>query len=190
LGFIILGSLQSVLLAFVVKVDVGYRAVFLASTTLQIFATIVLAVLSYREHRNTIRPSFLISTYLFVTCVLDAARARTQALIPGHGQDIIAAMLISSLVVKLVMFFVETKEKQSILFADHADASSELRSSLLSRVLFLWLNPLLMSGFRSVMHDFDLPSIYEKLSSETLNARVESRWSSSEFRIPLLRYSI
>ncbi|KAI4600498.1 hypothetical protein KJ359_000853 [Pestalotiopsis sp. 9143b] len=179
LGFILLGSLQSVLLAFVAKVDVGYRAVFLASTTLQICATIILAVLSYWEHRNTVRPSFLVTTYLFITCILDAARARTQALIPGHGQNIIAAMLVAGLVVKVIMFFVETKEKQNILFPEHSGISQESRSSILSRALFLWLNPLLMSGFRSVLHDKELPTIYEKLSSEGLNARVDSRFQKS-----------
>lgn len=179
LGFIILGSLQSVLLAFAAKVDVGYRAVFLASTTLQICATIILAVLSYWEQRNTVRPSFLITTYLFVTCILDAARARTQALIPGHGQNIIAAMLVAGLGVKVIMFFIETKEKQKLLFPEHSDVSQESRSSILSRALFLWLNPLLMSGFRSVLHDNELPTIYEKLSSEALNARVDSRFQKS-----------
>lgn len=180
MGFIILGSLQSVLLAFAAKVDVGYRAVFLASTTLQICATIILAVLSYWEQRNTVRPSFLITTYLFVTCILDAARARTQALIPGHGQNIIAAMLVAGLGVKVIMFFIETKEKQKLLFPEHSDVSQESRSSILSRALFLWLNPLLMSGFRSVLHDNELPTIYEKLSSEALNARVDSRFQKSK----------
>ncbi len=156
-----------------------YRAVLVASTTLQLCAAITLGLLSYWEHRNTIRPSILISTYLIFTCILDAARARTQALIPGQTK--VASILIATVAVKVLVLVIETREKTYILLPEYSESSSELRSSILSRAFFLWLNPLLFMGFRGVISSQDLPPISEKLSSETLAGRVQSNWVRSEF---------
>jgi ATP-binding cassette, subfamily C (CFTR/MRP), member 1 len=156
-----------------------YRALLVASAALQLCAAITLGLLSHWEHRNTVRPSMLISTYLILTCVLDTARARTQALIPG--QTIVASILIATVAVKVLALVIETREKTYILLPEYSEPSSELRSNIFSRAFFLWLNPLLLMGFRSVISSQDLTPIHEKLSPETLAARVQSNWIRSEF---------
>ncbi len=156
-----------------------YRAVLVTSTTLQLCAAIALGLLSFWEHRNTVRPSILISTYLILTSILDAARARTQALIPGQTK--VASILIATVAMKVLVLIIETREKTYILLPEYSESSSELRSSIFSRAFFLWLNPLLFMGFRGVIFSQDLPPIYEKLSSETLAGRVQSNWIRSEF---------
>lgn len=144
----------------------------IASLTVQLCTVISLGILSYWEHRNTVRPSVLISVYLILTSILDAARARTQSLIPGNTK--VAVLFIVIVVLKLSVLAIETKEKSHILLPEYSELSSELRSSLLSRALFLWLNPLLLLGFRGVLASQDLPPIYEKLSSEELTSRIQS----------------
>ena len=114
------------------------------------------------------------STYLASTLILDAARARTQAL--TQGQKAVASILIAIVVVKSLLLLIETKEKTRILLPEYSKVSSELRSSIFSRAFFLWLNPLLFMGFKGVISSQDLPPIYEQLSSEALTARVESKW--------------
>lgn len=151
----------------------------MASATLQLCAAIALGLLSHWEHRNTVRPSMLISAYLILTCILDVARARTQALIPG--QTMVASILIAIVVVKLLALVIETREKTRILLPEYSESSSELRSNIFSRAFFHWLNPLLLIGFQSVISSPDLTPIYEKLSSEALSARVQSNWIRSEF---------
>jgi ATP-binding cassette subfamily C (CFTR/MRP) protein 1 len=158
-----------------------YRALLVASAALQLCATITLGLLSHWEHRNTARPSMLISAYLILTCILDAARARTQALIPG--QSIVASVLMATVAVKVLALAIETREKTYILLPEYSESSSELRSNIFSRAFFLWLNPLLLMGFRSVISSQDLTPIHEKLSSETLAARVQSNWIRSEFHL-------
>jgi ATP-binding cassette subfamily C (CFTR/MRP) protein 1 len=155
-----------------------YRPLLIASAALQLCATLALGLLSHWEHRNTVRPSVLISIYLILTCILDAARARTQALVPG--QNTIASMLIATVVVKVLALVVEAREKMHIVLPEYSESSPELHSSIFSRAFFLWLNPLLMMGFRSVVSSQDLPPIHEKLSAETLAARVQSNWTRSE----------
>ncbi|KAK8134552.1 hypothetical protein PG984_006564 [Apiospora sp. TS-2023a] len=149
---------------------------FTASSVLQLGATVFLAILSYWEHRSTVRPSFLVSAFLVLTAILDAARARTQALI--GGQHVVASTLIAIVSVKLLLLIVENKDKTGILFPQYSGTSSELRSGLLSRAFFTWMLPLLGAGFKGIISSQDLPRIYEKLASETLTSRVESRWKN------------
>jgi hypothetical protein len=121
----------------------------------------------------------LISVYLFLTCVLDAARARTQALIPGQTK--VAWVLIATVALKVLGLIIETKGKTHIILPEYPNSSSELRSSLLSRAFFLWLNPLLFMGFRGVLSSQDLPPIYEKLCSGELARRIESDWTRGKY---------
>ncbi|RYP75911.1 hypothetical protein DL771_002175 [Monosporascus sp. 5C6A] len=182
-GFATLGVLQALLLALSSRSQVGYRAVLISSATLQLCASILLAVLSHWEHRNAIRPSFLISAFLFLTSILDAARARTQALI--EGQHIVASTLIAIIVAKLLLLLIESQEKTRILLPEYSETSSELRSSLFSRAFFTWLLPVLSAGFKGVISFEDLPAVNEKLSSEALTARVESKWKKGISKGPL-----
>ncbi|KAK9783102.1 putative Multidrug resistance-associated protein [Seiridium cardinale] len=174
IGFTVLGVLQAVLLAFFSRTQASYRAILIASATLQLCTSILLTVLSHLEHRNAVRPSFLISSFLFLTSILDAARARTQSLIAG--QHVVASLLIAIVVVKLLLVSIETKEKTRILLPEYSGTSSELRSSLFSRAFFIWLIPILSVGFKGVISSDDLPAVNERLSSEALTTRVESRW--------------
>ncbi|RYP57871.1 hypothetical protein DL769_009228 [Monosporascus sp. CRB-8-3] len=176
IGFAALGVLQAVLLTLSSRTQVGYRAVLITSATLQLCSSILLAVLSHWEHHNAVRPSFLISGFLFLTSILDAARARTQALI--EGQHIVASILIAIIVAKLLLLLIESKEKTRILLPEYSETSSELRSSLFSRAFFTWLLPILSAGFKGVISSDDLPAVNEKLSSEALTARVESKWKN------------
>ncbi|KAH7141839.1 putative multidrug resistance-associated protein, partial [Dactylonectria macrodidyma] len=174
LGFATLGVLQIVLLALFSKSQTGYRPVLISSATLQVCASILLAVLSHWEHRNAVRPSFLISAFLFLSSIMDAARARTQSLI--EGQHVVASILITIVVAKLLLLLIETKGKTRILVPEYLETSSELRSSLFSRAFFIWLIPVLSAGFKGIISSADLPAVNEKLSSETLATMVESRW--------------
>ncbi|OIW26905.1 putative multidrug resistance-associated protein [Coniochaeta ligniaria NRRL 30616] len=174
IGYAALGVLQIVLLALFSRTQAGYRALLISSATLQLCASILLAVLSHWEHRNALRPSFLIAAFLFLTSILDVARARTHALI--EGEHVVASILIAIVVAKLLLLVLETKEKTRILLPEYVETSSELRSSLFSRAFFIWLIPVLSAGFKGVISSEDLPAVNEKLTSEALTARVEARW--------------
>lgn len=156
-----------------------FQTVLIVSAALQLCSAVSLILLSHLEHRNTVRPSAAISIYLALTCILDVARIRTQALVPGQGT--VAALLGTAVAVKLVSLAVEMHGKASILLPEYAAASSlESRANIASRAFFTWLNPLLLLGFRSVMSTQDLPNIHEKLASEELAARLQARWEKCE----------
>lgn len=174
-----LAALHAVLLAFLSRSQTSHRALLISSGTFQLLASIFITALSYWEHRNAIRPSFVLSAFLFLTALLDAARARTQSFIPES--DAVAGILISVVVAKSLLFLVETKDKASILLPEYSKSSAELRSSLFSRAFFTWLFPVLSMGFKSVISSDDLPAINEKLASQTLTTKVEQRWMKSQY---------
>ncbi|OBS25287.1 hypothetical protein FPOA_05820 [Fusarium poae] len=174
-GFAVLAALQATLLALFSTIEVPHGSILIASATFQLSASILFGILSYQEHRHTVRPSLLISAFLLVTAILDAARARTQSLIPSS--NVAGNVLITLVVLKLLLVVAETHHKSSDLLPEYSKTSSELRSSLLSRAFFTWLFPVLSMGFKSVISSEDLPAINEKLSSQELTAKVDTRWN-------------
>jgi ATP-binding cassette subfamily C (CFTR/MRP) protein 1 len=177
--FLVLGALQATLVALFSQEHAEYCSLLIASSTLQLCATIVLTLLSHSEHRNAVRPSMVISSYLISTSILDAARARTHGLMPGRST--VTGVLIAIVLLKVVAVALETRQKTSVLSSEYCALSPESRSNIFSRAFFLWLNPVLSMGFRGVISSQDLPTIYEKLTSEDLATRVRSGWIKSRF---------
>lgn len=146
----------------------------IASTVLSILATFGLLLLSHLEHAKSIRPSFAISIYLFVSLIFDIARVRTQWLLPAN--DPVAAVLTASVAVKLMMLILETVGKRTILLAAYRGLSPEITSGLFSRGFFWWLNSLLLTGFKNVLSIDDIFPVNKNLSSRKLSDDLQSRW--------------
>ncbi|KAI0423684.1 P-loop containing nucleoside triphosphate hydrolase protein [Xylaria sp. FL1042] len=149
-------------------------SVSLASTTLSLASGLSLALLSHLEHSKSIRPSFIITFYLIFTVFLDIARARTQWLL--RDVNSIAATLTASLTVKVALLSLEAVEKRRLLVDGYRECALESTSGPFSRGFFLWLNSLLLSGFRKVLSLADLPSISEKLDSQVLAGNLSATW--------------
>ncbi|KAK8046051.1 P-loop containing nucleoside triphosphate hydrolase protein [Apiospora saccharicola] len=169
-------GLQVALLVLVIKTSLRTKAT-LASAVLSLVTAVSLAVLSHLEHAKSIRPSFIINTYLLTTVIFDIARVRTQWLSQRSG-DALAGVSTASLVVKFAMTVLESVEKQSLLLEPDHHYSLESTSGVLSRSCFWWLNSLLFAGFRKVLSLEDLPSIHEKVNSAHLSQRIQATWQN------------
>jgi ATP-binding cassette, subfamily C (CFTR/MRP), member 1 len=154
----------------------------IASAAVNVLVALGLALLSHLEHVKSIRPSFIITFYLLASLIFDVARVRTQWLL--WASDTVAAVLTSSVAVKLVMLVLEAVEKRRILLATYHDLSPEITSGIFSRGLFWWLNPLLVNGFKRILSVNDLFPINEKLASDRLSEDLQARWNRCEaFRL-------
>ncbi|KAK8001086.1 multidrug resistance-associated [Apiospora marii] len=169
-------GVQVALLVLVIKTSLRTKAT-LATAVLSLVTGLSLAVLSHLEHAKSIRPSFIINTYLITTVIFDIARVRTQWLSQRSG-DALAGVLTVSLAVKFVMSVLESIEKQSLLLESDRQYSPESTSGVVSRSWFWWLNSLLFAGFRKVLSLDDLPSIHEKVNSSRLSHRIQSTWQN------------
>ncbi|CAM1508146.1 Fc.00g049940.m01.CDS01 [Cosmosporella sp. VM-42] len=169
--------LQVVLAALVPTVKQLNTRFSIAAAVLNLLAAFSIVILAHAEHVKSIRPSFLLTAYLFVSLLFDAARLRTEWLISVNTAY--AAVLSSSATFKLALLALETVEKRKVLINKEKVPSRESTSGPFSRGFFIWLNSLLMSGWATVLTKNDLPAIYEKLSSEKLAVRFGKTWGNA-----------
>ncbi|KAJ5308895.1 hypothetical protein N7508_004274 [Penicillium antarcticum] len=170
-------AIQIALIVIVAKYR-GAGQILLASAVLDLLAALSMTLLLDLEHVRSIRPSFLLSGYLFITVILDLARVRTAWLTPHNGNYSI--LLSTSLAVKTVLLALASVEKQKWLLSSEKYPSKESVSGPFSRGLFTWLNGLLWRGRSESLAGDDLPNIHEKLLSSELSARFANTWARSD----------
>ncbi|KAJ5356748.1 ABC transporter integral membrane type 1 [Penicillium concentricum] len=172
----VLAGIQVVLLVFSATQHYPAQYVSLAGTTLSLIVAVSIVVLLHLEHSRAVRPSFLVSAYLFITVLLDIARVRTAWLLP-YGRAY-PACLTASLVTKLFLLVLANVEKRKWLLPAEKAQSTECTSGLFSRGFFAWLNELLRKGHTLLLTGDTLPNIHEKLSSSDLSDRFSKSWAS------------
>ncbi|KAL7953090.1 P-loop containing nucleoside triphosphate hydrolase protein [Trichoderma compactum] len=154
----------------------------LAAATLSLADGIALSVLSYLEHRRSIRPSSIILVYLVFSIAFDAVQCRTLWLLKTN---VLAPVTTATLACKLVVFLLELGEKRHILLYPWNNLTPETTSSIINRSLFWWLNDLLLRGFRTPLYTDTLYEIDDSMKSERLFHKLQDtrqKWSGS--RVP------
>lgn len=172
-----MAAIQILLLSLVATQHAAGKLVSLAGAILEVVAALGVVVLIDLEYIRSIRPSFLVSAYLFVTLILDLARVRTAWLLPDCRAYSICLSL--SLAIKLVLLSLGNVEKRKWLAPTEKTRSDESVSGPINRGLFVWLNGLLWTGYSELLTGDTLPSIYEKLSSGGLYTRFTDCWAHS-----------
>jgi ATP-binding cassette subfamily C (CFTR/MRP) protein 1 len=134
----------------------------ISAAALDLVAALGGTILSPLEHRYAIRPSAVLSAYLFITVILDIAVTRTLWLaLPSNA---IPSIFTSRLIMKIVILVLESRSKTGLLFAEIESPATEDTGNIFSRILFLWLNSLLWKGNRYELSIEDLPIISSELS--------------------------
>lgn len=172
--------LQVILLALVASRKKLTTNFSLAAAIFNLLAAFAIVLLTHFEHVKSIRPSFLLTAYLFVSLLFDAAHLRTEWLLSYNVAY--AAVSSASAVFKLTLLVLETIEKRRILIKGGKAPSTESTSGPFSRGLFVWLNSLLISGWGTVLTNNGLPEIYEKLSSAKLAIRFGTAWKKGRLK--------
>ncbi|KAI0483144.1 multidrug resistance-like protein [Xylariaceae sp. FL0804] len=151
------------------------RSVTVASSSLSFAAALVLCVLSLAEHARSVRPSFLLNAYLFLSLVFDGAILRTYWL--AGAPLAIRALFAASFAIKAAILVLEAKEKQKYIIGSRR--SPEETSGLYSQGLFWWVNSLLLGGFRTLLGPSDLYPMAEEMSTTHLSNDFRLRWSQA-----------
>ncbi|EXF80647.1 ABC transporter [Colletotrichum fioriniae PJ7] len=141
---------------------------------LSLIASGGLGLLSWLAHQRSVRPSFVLSTYLFLSILFDTARARTLWMLGSH--QTIPAIFTCTLAVRAVMILLESTEKRRILVPRHKGYSKEVTSGTFNRSVFFWLTSLFINGYRNILHLDDLYPLDPKLASEPLYRKLAEAW--------------
>ncbi|GES61683.1 ABC transporter [Aspergillus terreus] len=148
------------------------------AAVLALLVAFVLAVLSYYEHQRSVRPSTLLSIYLFFSVLFDAVQSRSLWL--RNTDAPIAATFTAALAVKLIITVPEGQEKQPSLQGQGTKLSPETTSSIYNRTVFWWLNRLFLTGYKGTLRLGDLYPLEPEMASANLGAAIEDAWMKAE----------
>jgi ATP-binding cassette subfamily C (CFTR/MRP) protein 1 len=138
--------------------------------------SLALGQLSYLEHTRSLQPSTLITVYLLLSLLFDAAQSRTLYL--RANSNVLAAVFTASITLKLALLVLEAQSKRPSLKQPYRNYAREALSGIFNRSFFWWLNPLFIGGFGKVLTLEDLGTIDESLASEPLRDCIQTIWDA------------
>lgn len=139
--------------------------------------------LSLVDHSKSARPSVLLSSYLFLTLLLDAAQARTLFLSSGGRPELTYSSIFSAaLALKVGILLLEARRKSRWVSWDEKEHSPEETSGIFSLGVFFWLNNIFLEGYRKVLTIKDLYPLDSSLNSELLHQEFSRNMDYSKLK--------
>lgn len=138
----------------------------------------VLLFVSCLEHTRSVRPSTLLSVYLGTSILLDSARVRTLFFIAEN--ETVARLFLSGFAIKILIFILEVFEKRHFLKSKWRDASPEETSGAINRALFIWLNPIFIQGFWTLLTVDTLTPLDSDLLEASKPLKLAKRWEEGK----------
>lgn len=145
------------------------------SAVLSFLAVCAILLLSRLEHSRSVRPSFILNVYLFASSVFDAVQVRTLFL--RHDKPAILGLFTANIAIKLALLVLESKSKRKSLRPPYNNFSPEATSGIFNRSFFWWINPILATGFRTLITLDDLFATDSSLESDVLLEEMKISWS-------------
>ncbi len=173
LAITIYTALQIALLALWCLPSTPKTKTSIPAAILSIFEGATIFVISYNEHRKSIKPAALLDGYLLLSLILSVAPARSY-LLRSDIPRAIAGVYITALVAKASLLVLEELSKKDVI----EGAAPETVAGVVSRGVFWWLNKLLVAGARNVLGVDDIEAIEPKFDSRQLLNRLERAWEN------------
>ncbi|KAF2181846.1 hypothetical protein K469DRAFT_740732 [Zopfia rhizophila CBS 207.26] len=172
--YILYGAIQVLSLGAMAMPDTVKTRVAIACVVIDLLATSTLAVVSHFEHCRNPRPSSPIGIYLTLTFFFNIARIRT--LFATHGARPLGSMLLVATLVKFALLVLELKEKREMLFDEYKFRAPEATANFFNRLVFFWLNPLLLRGYQSPLQEHNLFEVQPQLVGEKELLGLADKW--------------
>ncbi|KAK4247490.1 P-loop containing nucleoside triphosphate hydrolase protein [Corynascus novoguineensis] len=176
-------GLELSLLVLVARGSLHATNIFVASSALKLVAALSMTALSVLDHIKSPRPSVLLSIYLSLTLLLDAAQARTLFLSSDGKPELVYSGIFSATVaVKAGILLLEALHKSKWVRWDAKKHSPEETSGIFSLGVFFWLNRMFLTGYKKILtledlypldSSFDAKSLHEKFSAHMDYSRLK-----------------
>jgi hypothetical protein len=175
--------LELALLVLVALSALHATATGLAASVLRLVSAIFMILLSLLDHSRSPRPSVLLSAYLSLTLLLDAAQVRTLFLSSAsQSESHYSNVFCSAVAVKAVVLILESKQKTSWINWNEKDHSPEETSGIFSLGIFFWLNNIFWLGYKKVLSINDLYPLDSALEASSLHDAFSRKMDYSELR--------
>ncbi|OAA73307.1 ABC transporter, transmembrane domain, type 1 [Cordyceps fumosorosea ARSEF 2679] len=143
-----------------------------------LLSAICITIITTSGHLNFLASSTFLGLFLTITLPADIVTTLTYHSRPGLVQ--IARLQIAVPVLKFVLMGLEEVSKRSLIHASNVRASlgGEGLAGFWNKSLLIWLNPLLLFGFRHKITSSSLPALASQFASDMLYREFESKWES------------
>ena len=141
-------------------------------------ATAALCLLSFLEHRRSLRPSDLIVSYLSASVVCDFVwiAASWPSLYVSTRASRFMCLYAAQVLFRFALLLLESLGKESALHPGYQNLAPEETSGLFQRTLFWWVNRILADGSNGILRTQGLPALPESLSSQALRSTILKAW--------------
>lgn len=148
----------------------------LAADVLNLITTSAALVLSFVDHRQSHRPSTLLSLYLSSSVLFGIAKTRTIWLIEPRALPIpvLTAVILG---LTLTALLLESTQRSVKTSSGGQNLAPEQLGGFWSRTVFAWLSPALGAGYARVLALDDLPILDTELESRNTRKQLVSAWS-------------
>lgn len=159
----------------------GSRQIGLAASAISLAASLALLPLSYIEHSKSLRPSLLLTGYLAISALFDAAIIRTLWSIPAFASlHTLRSVFTASFALKVTLLVLEAAQKRTFFLDKYRKRSPEESSGLFGQGLMLWLNGLIFFGARHLLTPMNIYPITADMTSEKLGIDFWNIWEKAE----------
>lgn len=137
--------------------------------------------MTYASHTQFLQPLLFLSAFLSITLVFDLVTIYTFLHRTGLGTLARLTCILPAL--KFVLVILEEISKRSLIIAENRDQlGSEMTAGFWNRSTFLWINPLLLFGFRRILNNDALPDISLQFGSNMLYRDFKICWDKQDHK--------
>lgn len=146
-----------------------------AAASVDLGAALAIATVLYVEHRHAIRTSALLGIYLAIGVLIDGTKSRSYFKRDIGSSGYVAA---ATAAVRLILIGLEEVPKVNLVLDPELRRLSEgeATSGFFTRTLFLFLQPMLRTGFRGALSLRDLSNLGVDFTSERVSAKFSRSW--------------
>ncbi|KXJ97331.1 putative ABC multidrug transporter [Microdochium bolleyi] len=142
-------------------------ALAIAASVLRLSAALFMVLLSTLDHARSVRPSVVLSAYLFATVLFDIAQVRTLWLSSiTYNERAYTSVFSTALAVKVAVLVLEAQKKTKWAKDDMKDRSPEETSGMYSLGVYFWLNRLFLLGYGKILQIRDLYPLDRTLAAD------------------------
>ncbi len=148
------------------------------AASLDFAAALAVAAVVYIEHRHAIRTSALLGLFLAIGTLIDGTKSRSYFL---RGLVSSGAVAAATAAVRLILVVLEEVPKTNLIIDPELRTMSdgEATSGFFSRSLFLFLRPMLRSGYKGVLVLDDLSDLGIEFAARGLFSALSDHWPAS-----------
>ena len=152
-----------------------HQTSFLFSLSFSILAALGLSILFLLEQQRSHEASDLATLYLLASIICDGIYLLMPNKAPSNRDAQRPVVLRCCL--HCILLALEWHARGVVLSDPGKDQDPEQFRGVLSRALFIWINPILLRGYHSILTDQDMPYLSEDMKPDSTRKEILRTWS-------------